>query len=87
MRDFAELFKELQSLQLRLPEIERHLVNVDAQIFSVVGRIKIAEANPENKMTAALSQDLEGLKELRAGLLEERELISKQINEVEKEMN
>jgi len=87
MSDFSELFKELQSLQLRLPEIERQLVNVDAQIFSVVGRIKIAEADPENKMTAALSQDLEGLKELRAGLLEEHELIRKQINEVEKEMN
>jgi len=87
MSDFDELFKELQSLHLRLPEIERQLVNVDAQIFSVVGRIKIAEADSGNKIAVALSQDLEGLKELRAVLLEERELIRKQINEVEKEMN
>ena len=87
MPDYFALSKELWSLQRRLPEIESQLVNVDAQIFSVVGKIKIAEADPGNKMAEALSQNLEGLKEMRAGLLEERELIRKQIDEVENEMN
>lgn len=85
--DFHRLFRELQSLERRSPEISGQLVSTDAQIFSLVGKIGATEAQPENNLVQALSQSLEGLKETRAGLLEEKELIQKQINEVRDAMN
>lgn len=87
MSDYNELFRELQSLERRSTEIAGQLVSIDAQIFSLVGKIGIAEAQPENKLIQALSQSLEGLKEMRSELLEEKEIIRKQINEVKDEMN
>ena len=87
MSDFHLLFRELQSLERRSSEISGQLVSIDAQIFSLVGKIGAAEAQPENKLVQALSQSLEGLKEMRAGLLEEKEIIQKQTNEVRDEMN
>lgn len=85
--DFQMLFQELQSLERRSSEISGQLVSTDAKIFSLVGKIGAAEAQSDNKLVQALSQSLEGLKETRAGLLEEKELIQKQIDEMGDAMN